>query len=272
MFLSRLNITLSLIFFVLMSVFIKNKYFIILWFFLAILLLYLFVFLELIFFHVFLTNKDFEGKKITSKLKYFYAYQIAYLFSIYFFRTKFILINKEKLPKTNKFTIFANHKSNTDPAAIFMLMKGRAVAFTPKSELKKALFFHKWLESVGSFYIYRDSPKNTVKELNYGIENAKKGLPYVIYLEGGIVDCTTDLVKQVKPGALKLAQKAETDILPISYTNARFVRNRFPFLTKIYVEVGDLIKYEDIKHLNTYDLGELVKDKINQKIYTKMEG
>lgn len=272
MFLYRLNIFLSLVFFVLMSIFIQNKYFIILWFFLSIILIYLLMLIESLFFHIFLTNKDFTGKTFKSKFKYYFCNQIAYMFSKLIFRTKYIFINKEKFPKGNKFVIFANHKSNTDPAAIFLLMKQRPVAFTPKSELKKAFIFHKWLETVGSFYIYRDSPKNTVKELLYGIENAKKGLPYVIFLEGGITNVTTDLITDVKPGALKLVQKAETDILPISYTNARFVRHRFPFLTKVYVEIGDLIKYQDIKDLNSYEIGELVKDKINEKIYTKMEG
>lgn len=272
MFIYRLNILLSLILIVLLSIFINEKYLIPVWILSGIIFLYFLLIIDTLFFHIFLTNKDFEGKRLRSKLKYYFAYSLAVIYSKLLFRTKFIFINKEKFPKGNKFTIFANHKSNTDPAAIFMLMKHRPIAYTPKSELSKVFMFNKWLRSVGSFFIYRDSPKNTVKELLYGIDNAKKGLPYCIFLEGGITNIKTDLITDFKPGAMKIVEKAETDILPISYTNSRFTRYRFPFLTKIYVTIGDLIKYDEIKHLNSYELAELVKNKINQNIYTKMEG
>lgn len=267
-----LNLGISFIFTVCLSVFVEEKYLIPVWLLSGVLLLYLLIMIDTLIYHIFFTNKDFEGKRLRSKIKYYLAYSLAVMYSLCIFRIKFIFINKEKLPTHNKFTIFANHKSNTDPAAIFMLMKQRPVAFTPKSELKNVFMLNTWLRSVGSFFIYRDSPKNTVKELLYGIENAKKGLPYVIFLEGGITNIKTDLVTDVKPGAIKIVQKAETDILPISFTNSRFVRYRYPFLTKVYVTVGDLIKYEDIKDLNTYEVAELVKNKINENIYTKTEG
>ncbi|MFA6800516.1 MAG: lysophospholipid acyltransferase family protein [Acholeplasmataceae bacterium] len=202
--------------------------------------------------------------KPTNKLKNYMAHSITFLINHFIFRVRVNVEGRENIPKNDRLlTTYANHKSLLDPFPIMEVLK-RPTTFTPKSEVMSYPLIGKYLKYLGSFVIDRSSDRNTAKGLVNAIRNAKDGMNYVIFPEGGIRTRENEQMVEMRPGAYKLAMKAKTDLLVISMKNMTQIHKRFPWRsTKIYMKIHPVIPFEDIENLSTADIAKMVYDLVN---------
>lgn len=107
----------------------------------------------------------------------------------------------------------SNHQAIFDG---FMLTAfiNKSTGFIAKKEIKKIPLVSSWLSDMHSIFIDRKNIKESLRAINEGVENIKKGYSMVIFPEG-----TRSLKSEMgefKKGSFKLATKAGAPIVPIT--------------------------------------------------------
>lgn len=257
-----LLLTLSYLF--LMTYFVSTAwYLIILWVVTALIIFYLLSLLLI----VFTIGIMLPALKHTSRFKNCLVREMGWWLMVFAFNARIKVLGKENLPKAGKLTIYANHKSKIDPIYLSQAIT-RPHGYGAKSDLKKVGLIDRLNRGMNSFYVYRDDNRETLKELLKGIERAKDGHTFIIFPEGGTMYRDHQDIREVRPGAFKLAQKAETDILPVTILNShKWALRKFyliPF--RVTVIIHPVIKYDDYKDLDTNQISEKVINIINSGI------
>lgn len=200
------------------------------------------------------------------KMKTYIARSIAIWLARYVIRVKLTYEGLEHIPLDGKITTFANHKSQIDPMAILAVMP-RPTSFTPKSSVLKFPFLGKFLKYTGAMPIDRSSTRNTAKSMVNAVKLARKGMNFIVFPEGGIKSRITDQMVDMRPGAYKIALKAETDLLLISIKHMREVKYMWPWKrTHVHVIVHPVVKFESIKDMNSTEVAHKVYQIINQPL------
>ncbi len=201
-----------------------------------------------------------------NKMKTYIARSISVWMMRFVLRIKLTVEGKENIPLEGKVTTFANHKCNVDPAPILALMH-RPTSFTPKSSVMKYPFLGKFLKYMGALPIDRSSTRNIAKSLVGAVKLAKEGMNFIVFPEGGIKSRLVDEMVDMRPGAYKIALKAQTDLCLLSITQMRQVKYNWPWKrTHVHVKVHPVIHYETIKDLNSTEVAKKVFDKINKDL------
>ncbi|MDD4000979.1 MAG: lysophospholipid acyltransferase family protein, partial [Bacilli bacterium] len=76
-----------------------------------------------------------------------------------------------------------NHQGYFDIPALCMTIT-RQFGFIVKKELKKVPLFNKWISQIESIYIDRENPRESLKNIQEGIELLKNGYSLAIFPEG----------------------------------------------------------------------------------------
>lgn len=200
------------------------------------------------------------------KFKYYLAKSAANFINIFVLRTIVTSEGKENIPKTGKLTVYANHKSKTDPI-LLMPKFNRGLAFTPKISLYKIPILRNYMDYIGCLPIDRDDNRRTAKTLINAIKNVNNGLAMLIFPEGGIKSQETEKMVEIKGGAYKIGEKSKSDFLPISINGAtQFKDRKWWQILRVHIVIHPVVKYEEVKDLNTRQLGEKMFEIINSKI------
>lgn len=189
---------------------------------------------------------------------------IAYLINHFVLRLKVTVSGLEHVPKQGRLVIYANHKSYSDGFALQEVLK-RPFTFTPKSTVMKIPILSQWLKAYEVFPVNRKSVKETAEHLEKAIETVKKGIAISIFPEGTIQYRLDEQIEHMKPGAFKLALKAEADILIVRFDGNDLTKHRTPFRsTKRHITVLPLLPFTEYQHLSTVEIAQLVMERINQ--------
>ncbi|MFA5720269.1 MAG: lysophospholipid acyltransferase family protein [Acholeplasmataceae bacterium] len=209
--------------------------------------------------------------KVDGKIKHFYIRHLSD-FTRMILRMRITkVIGKENIPNSN-FVIYANHKSNTDPFTLVSSIR-RPMGFAAKSGVFTIPIIKHWLRSFGCININRDNDREAIKEILVGIKNVEAGLSMAIFPEGGIKSRETTLMEEVKPGAYRLATKPQVPILPVAIIGARHIQKNAPFkCSKLQVIILPMIEPSVYNEMTTVELGDHVKELINQTIITYTKG
>ncbi len=256
---TALFIILYLAYVVCLSVFVPILYLIPVWIItgypIALLLILLFIWINFIWM---------RKVKPTNKPMNDMAQSIAFFVDHFVCRIKLDVTGRENIPLDGRLTTYVNHKSLLDPVPVRELFD-RPTTFTPKSDVMGWPMVGQFLRYLGALSIDRSSDRNTARGLVEAIKNAKDGMNYVIFPEGGIKSREDERMVAMRPGAYKIPMKAKTDILVVSMKNMTKVHKRWPWRrTVIKVNVHPVIKYDDFKDLSTVDLAQKVFDMVNR--------
>ncbi|NMA05136.1 MAG: 1-acyl-sn-glycerol-3-phosphate acyltransferase [Acholeplasmataceae bacterium] len=203
--------------------------------------------------------------KVTSKAKHYYVRQLSDFLKMVLKMRVVKVIGRENIPKGN-FVIYGNHKSNTDPFILVSAIR-RPMGFAAKTELYKFPILRTWLRAFGSLNIDRANGREAAREIILGIKHIEKGLSMAIFPEGGIKTRETALMEEVKPGAYRLATKPGVPVLPVVILGSRHITNNAPWKkSKLMVIILPAITKEEYKDMTTVELGEHVKELINNTI------
>ena len=206
-----------------------------------------------------ITKTDASFKKNLAK-------SYATFINIFLLRAIVTSEGKLNIPKTGKLTIYANHKSQTDPILI-MPKFNRNVAFTPKISLYKIPLLSNLMNYIGCLPIDRDDNRRTAKTMIEAIKSVENGHAFLIFPEAGIKSRETEKMLEVRGGAFKIGTKAESDFLPITIKGAtKFPKRKWWKFVRIHIVIHPVIKYENVKDLNTIELGDKILEIINSAI------
>jgi 1-acyl-sn-glycerol-3-phosphate acyltransferase len=170
----------------------------------------------------------------------------------------------ENIPQAGPIVAYANHKSYTDAFAILQFFP-RPITLTPKKTVLKIPFLKWWLKAYDVFPINRNSPKETLKDLEKAVSTVKNNHVILVFPEGSIKDRLSLKVEHAKAGSFRLVKEAQADILPIRFLGNDLARKRWPRRSKRKIIIYPPIPYQSFKDLNTKDIAKIFMDVINQE-------
>lgn len=245
----------------LLSVFVQGGWFIPLWLLTGIVTSGITIFLLIILFMPLMkiTKKDWRPK-------YWFLKGAARFCNLFALGLRVKVIGRKNIPKKGKLTIYANHKSQLDPFVI-MSQVNRPLAFTPKISIYKVPILSHYMDYVGCLPIDRADNRRTAKTMIQAIKQVENGHAMLIFPEGGIISRETEKMVDIKGGAYKIGMKAGSDFLPMSIIGASKLGERKWYKrSTVKLVVHPVIKYEDVKDLTSYDLGEKIFNIVNSVI------
>ncbi len=188
----------------------------------------------------------------------------SYIFK-FLYGARLISTGKENLPKDNNFVMYANHIEYTDPIYILQVYKKNPLAFVAKEPLFKYPVLKNLLSGIGCIPISKYADRSALKTILTSIKQVKEGQPMGVFPEGKRT-YSNDLIG-FKPGAFRVAQKAQADISPVCIYNMHDLSTRkglWP--TKVYLHILPIIKYEDYKGLDSVGISNMVYIIINDQL------
>ena len=188
-----------------------------------------------------------------------------FVFPIYKFVFKGLLIGRENIPQDDSFIVVSNHGSLLDPPLLGHALN-RNISFMAKAELFKIPFFGFVIKACGAYPVKRGiADKNTIKTACEKLSNNKS---IGIFIDG--TRQKNGRVNKPKQGAALLAFKNQKLLLPVALVNShKLIRFKFciPFFSKIVIKVGKPIQPPQSSLRN--DLNSVtmdLQDKINNLI------
>src|SRR5690625_2071461 len=204
--------------------------------------------------------------KNDSKLKYYLAKSAATFINIFILRAYVTSEGKENIPKKGKLTVYANHKSQTDPI-LLMPKFNRGLAFTPKISLYKIPILSNYMNYIGCLPIDRDDNRRTAKTMINAIKNVENDLAMLIFPEAGIKTRESELMFDAVGGAYKIGTKSKSDFLPITIIGGtKLSKRKWWQFSHVKVIFHPIIKHERVKEYTTIEIAEKMIDVINSKI------
>lgn len=207
-------------------------------------------------------NKDKKPHAIYRFIVHFYSKFICELFGLD------ITINGiEKIPTDQKYLLVCNHQSNLDPIstiASFYKYQLGYLTFIMKDSILKLPIVNRILKGAGFLAIDRKNNRKGVQTIILASKRIEKGLYSIGLYPEGTRSAGPEMIK-FRNGAFKVAQRAKSPIVIMIIDNGYRVKRRFPWRrTRILLEVIDVLSYDQIKDLNTNEIGNLVHDKMTE--------
>jgi len=207
----------------------------------------------------------FEKAKPTMKLKHWLIAEFGWYAFVFFYRVRLHVTGLENMPKNQRFVIFSNHIEYSDPIYMKLIFRKYPISFVAKEPLFKTFFVSNLLSGIGCVSIGKNADRAAMQSILESIKIVKAGQPMGIFPEGRRT--YSNVMTDFKPGAFKLATKAEADIVPICLYNMHGIyNNRGIRKHDVYVHIFPTISYESIQHLDTVTIAENVKSLLQGKL------
>jgi 1-acyl-sn-glycerol-3-phosphate acyltransferase len=118
----------------------------------------------------------------------------------------------ENIPKENCVFV-ANHQAIFD-GFVLLAYIDKPFGFIAKKEIRKIPLVNGWLKSIGSIYIDRKNPRQSIKTIGEAVDKIKGGYSIMIFPEG--TRSLKSKMNSFKKGSMRLAIKSEVAIVPIT--------------------------------------------------------
>jgi 1-acyl-sn-glycerol-3-phosphate acyltransferase len=135
-------------------------------------------------------------------------------------RVRLRVTGLENIQQGTPYVLCVNHQSHMDIPIVLAAMPFQ-FRFAAKKELFRYAFLGWHLRRSGHVAIDRENPRAAVKSLREAAETIRKGIPVVIFPEGG-----TSLDGSIRPfkgGGFMLATKSEAAAVPVTIRGSRAV-------------------------------------------------
>lgn len=147
-------------------------------------------------------------------------------------KTNIVLVGEENIPE-GACVFIPNHEAIFD-GFVMIAFINKPFGFIAKMEILKIPLISHWHRAIKTVFIDRDNPRDSVRVINKGVEQLKKGHSMVIFPEGTRSLCSE--MGEFKKGSMKLALKAKVPIVPVTLDGTYKV-----------LETGDTIRRNTIK-------------------------
>ncbi len=217
--------------------------------------------------------RKFKASYISGDMETFYkiASKSYELYSDTMFRSSrmnFDVLGIENVDVDETYLIVSNHLGLADIAVIIKAFP-KYFNFVCKKEISNIIVLSNWMRMCGCIFLDRDSVRNSINEINKGVNNLRNGISMCIFPEG--TRSTTGEIGEFKKGSFKMSLKSGAKILPLVLVGTRSVYED----NNKKISKGDVkaifLESIDVTKLSTdeiNDLNNIVRNKINE-VYKK---
>ena len=203
-----------------------------------------------------------------------YAFKIAQNISKYVLRvtkTSMEVSGSENIPEGNCVFI-ANHQAIFDTFVLLAYID-KPFGFVAKKEIKKIPLISNWIEAIGSIYIIRQNPRESIKTIQEGVQKIKDGYSMLIFPEG--TRSLKSKMNSFKKGSMKLAIKSNACIVPITIDGSynvlevgtKVMGNKIKMVIHKPIYINELSKDEQ-KGLSEY-VQDIIEQELNNMLLKK---
>lgn len=125
----------------------------------------------------------------------------------------------EKLDQKGRFCLVSNHTSSFDIVALLAYGKVK-LGFVAKKSLGRIPILNIYMLITHCVLIDRKSIHSNIQAINKSADNIKNSIPMLIFPEG--TRSKSGGLLEFKPGAMKLALKSQSPIIPVAIKNLRY--------------------------------------------------
>lgn len=206
-------------------------------------------------------------QKKSPELAEIYAYRRAQKIARYVLKvtkTSMEVSGIENIPEENCVFI-ANHQAIFDGFALLAYID-KPFGFIAKKEIEKIPLVGSWVKSTGSIYINRESPRESIKTIQEGVEKIKRGGSIMIFPEG--TRSLESKMNTFKKGSMKLAIKSKVAIVPITIDGTYNVLEVGKKVTgnKVKMVIHKPIYVDSLSREQEQDLSEYVQNIIEKEL------
>ncbi|MBP5408459.1 MAG: 1-acyl-sn-glycerol-3-phosphate acyltransferase [Bacilli bacterium] len=162
----------------------------------------------------------------------------------------------EKIDPNKKFLLIQNHLSNYDVICTTWALRYFDISFIFKSSLLKVPYLGQFMHKIKQLDIDRNNNRQGLDTIIKAINQIKKDERCVcVYPEG--TRSKSHELQDFHAGTFKIALKANCPIVVSSITNSEAKKYHSIFRpTHIYIDIIDILEYDDIKDLSTEEISE----------------
>ena len=167
------------------------------------------------------------------------------------------LVGEEKLPEGG-FLLVGNHRSDFDPITAMYALRGRGVTFVTKKENLDIPVGGRLIAGVGCISLDRADDRQGLVVIRQVVRRIQAGEAMGIYPEG--TRSKTGELLPFRVGCFKAAQWAKCPLVVLRTRGTENIgKNFFLRRTPVTLTVAAVFPYEQIRDLDTTEIGELVR-------------
>lgn len=171
----------------------------------------------------------------------------------------------ENVPKDNIYCVVSNHQGGLD-IPILMRIFPWTLGFIAKKELLFFPILNVWMIAVGCIFLNRKSSRNAVLVFEKASKQLQNAHPMAIFPEG--TRSKTGKVATFKPGALKLAIRAQVPIIPVTIDGSGILEGRNPS-KEVFITIHPKIEFNEIADLESAQVAEKIREIIVSSMRNK---
>ena len=176
-----------------------------------------------------------------------------------------VVTGQENIPARNGFLLYGNHQGMFDVLAIAATCDNPLAAVL-KKELSNIPFLKQVIACTNSFPMDRDDIKQSMEVILQVIREVKKGRNYLIFPEG-TRSRRGNQMGEFHAGSFKCALKTKAPVVPVALIDCFKVLDQKGIApVKVQIHYLKPIVWEEYKDLNTVELAELVRCRIDEVI------
>ena len=211
---------------------------------------------------LFVKNKQYE------KDNKFYRFLLDSLtaFLLWYLGVKIHVEGREIVPKNERFVLVGNHISNFDSIVAWRVLRKERLAFVSKASNFQIPFFGRLVRKCCFLEIDRENPRNAVKTVEKAAELIQRDEVSIgVYPEG--TRAKDGVTLPFHNAMFKIAQRADAPLVVCSIKGTNRIHEHAPWrLTHVYLRFIEVIDKEQVKGMRTSEIGERVKEEIQQSI------
>ena len=178
---------------------------------------------------------------------------------------KFECYGVENVPKEDGFLLYGNHQGLFDIVAIGASCP-KPLGAVLKKELKGIPFVEQVRLCTNSFCMDREDVRQSMTVINDVIKEVKAGRNYLIFPEGTRSRKGNEML-EFHSGSFKCALKAKCPVVPIAFIDSfKVLDEKGCKPVSVQIHYLEPIAYEEYKDMNTTELANLVRGKIEAVI------
>ena len=167
------------------------------------------------------------------------------------------LVGEEKLPESG-FLLVGNHRSDFDPITAMYALRGRGVTFVTKKENLDIPVGGRLIAGAGCISLDRADDRQGLVVIRQVVRRIQAGEAMGIHPEG--TRSKTGELLPFRVGCFKAAQWAKCPLVVLRTRGTENIgKNFFLRRTPVTLTVAAVFPYEQIRDLDTTEIGELVR-------------
>ena len=173
---------------------------------------------------------------------------------------------KENLPEEGGYMMYPNHQGKWD---LYSIISGHKKPLTFVMDVKKsnAIFIKQLVDVLHGKRLDKENNRQAMTIINEVAEEVEKGRRCVLFPEGMFDKEKKNSLYEFKSGCFKISLKSKTPIVPVVLIDSYKAYNTNQ-LGRLTTQVHFLkpIMFEEYKDMNTKEIADMVKARIQEKI------